>query len=586
MSSGTKRQSFQELLTVTRPWKGRLQLAVAASIVSMSFGLLFPWLMGSMVDAAIPSIKAVPHIGWQGNINSIALVLVATLAAQSLLTFFSSWTFNFIGENAVVSLRRRLYGQILSLPMKFFGEHRVGELTSRLSNDLAIIQDLLCHTVPQAIRQTMLMFGGVVAIFLTSPKLATIMLGSFPVLIALAVLFGRSVRRVSRAAQDRLAEASTVVEETLQGIASVKAFANEDFERERYHSALESFLATVLRGARYRAALIGFIILGIFGSIVLVLWMGAHMMHSGQLTHGELSRFVLYAMFVGGGVSSFAEVFSVVQKSVGATDRIRELLKEEVETTHGQSALRLQGSVRFDDVHFCYPSRPDLPVLHGINLEAKPGERIALVGPSGAGKSTLVSLLLRLYEPDSGSIHFDNKPSQDLSLSCIRNNMALVPQEVLLFGGSIFDNIAYGKPGATEAEVKDAARQANCAEFIERFPESYATLVGERGVKLSGGQRQRIAIARAFLRNPGILLLDEATSSLDSESEQLIQQALDTLLAGRTAFIIAHRLSTIRKCDRIYVVESGRITESGTHDELLQSDGGTYRRLAEIQFST
>lgn len=586
MSSGIRRQSFQELLAVTRPWKGRLILAVIASVVSMSFGLLFPWLMGAMVDAAIPSVKAVKHTGWQSNINSIALVLVGTLAMQAMLTFFSSWTFNFVGENAVVSLRRKLYGQLLSLPMKFFGEHRVGELTSRLSNDLAIIQDMLCHTVPQAIRQTMLMLGGIVAIFLTSPKLAAIMLGSFPVLIALAVLFGRSVRRVSRVAQDKLAEASTVVEETLQGIASVKSFANEGFEQRRYHTTLESFLTTVLRGARYRAALIGFIILGIFGSIVLVLWMGAHMMQSGQLTHGELSRFVLYAMFVGGGVSSFAEVFSVVQKSVGATDRIRELMKEEVETSSGEASSRFQGAVRFDDVHFRYPSRPDLPVLHGISLEARPGERIALVGPSGAGKSTIISLLLRLYEPDSGVIRFDEKPARDFSLPCIRNNMALVPQEVLLFGGSIFENIAYGKPGATEAEVKDAARQASCAEFIERFPDGYATLVGERGVKLSGGQRQRVAIARAFLRNPGILMLDEATSSLDSESEQLIQQALDTLLAGRTAFIIAHRLSTIRKCDRIFVVENGRITESGTHDELLKSTGGTYRRLAEIQFST
>jgi ATP-binding cassette subfamily B protein len=297
---------------------------------------------------------------------------------------------------------------------------------------------------------------------------------------------------------------------------------------------------------------------------------------------------VLSTIFVGGGVSSFAEIFTQLQRTIGATQRVRELLAEEPEVAADgsklESQVRFTGSVRFDRVSFHYPSRPNMPVLREVSLEARPGERIALVGPSGAGKSTIVSLLLRFYEPDTGRIQFDGQPASDFDLRTVRGNMAIVPQEVLLFGGSIRENIAYGRPGASDQEIHGAAARAHCTEFIERFPEGYETLVGERGVKLSGGQRQRIAIARALLRDPAILILDEATSSLDSESEQLIQRALATLLEGRTAFIIAHRLSTIRRCDRIYVIESGVVTESGTHDELRSQVGGTYRRLAELQF--
>ncbi len=462
--------------------------------------------------------------------------------------------------------------------------------------------------MPRAIRQGMLLAGGLVAIFLTSPRLAALMLFSFPVSIALAVLFGRSVRKISRTAQDRLAGAATVVEETLQGIASVKAFGNEDFERARHSSAMDAFLATVLRGARYRAALIAFIILGIFGAIVLVLWYGARLLQAGELTHGELTKFTFYTVFIGGGLSSIAEVVSAVQKSIGASHRVRELLAEPLESSRrrkeagtssaqdevlsttsvdSQSARLVPSAatVAFDDVHFRYPSRPDIAVLRGITLEARPGERIALVGPSGAGKSTIISLLLRFYEPDAGRILIGGVDARALDTAAVRARMAIVPQEVLLFGGTIRENIAYGRPGATGAEIRDAAQRANCAEFIAQFPEGLETLVGDRGVKLSGGQRQRVAIARAFIRNPDILLLDEATSSLDSQSEKLIQDALETLLAGRTAFIIAHRLATVRKCDRIHVIDAGRVAESGTHDELIARPAGTYRRLAEMQFA-
>ena len=612
----SSRPSYRELaglLRYVRPWRRRFIMAMVASFISMGFGLLFPYLVGNLLDAAVPSVKVPDLPPWMRDVNRVALFLAGSLAVQAALTFFSSYSFNKVGESAVVALRRDLYSRLISLPMRFFGEHRVGELSSRLSNDLAQIQDTLTFTFAQAIRQTMLLVGGIGLIAATSLRLSLVMISSFPVLMLLGVLFGRRIRKLSRTAQDRLAETATIVEETLQGIANVKAFGNEQHETKRYAAGLDGFLTIVLKSARLRAGLISFIIVGIFGSIVLVMWYGARLMQAGVLTHGELTRFVLSTIFVGGSVSSFAEIFTQIQKTLGATQRVRELLNEtpeeglqisdfrfqisesanaaastnpKSEIRNPKSFLRLSGSVTFDHVSFRYPSRPDLPVLRELSLEARPGERIALVGPSGAGKSTVVSLLLRFYEPDTGRILFDGRPAADFELHTVRGNMAIVPQEVLLFGGSIRENIAYGRPGASDDEIRSAAARAHCVEFIDRFPEGFDTLAGERGVKLSGGQRQRIAIARALLRDPAILVLDEATSSLDSESEQFIQSALTALLENRTAFIVAHRLSTIRQCDRIYVIEGGTVTESGPHEELIVRKGGTYRRLAELQFTS
>jgi len=576
-----------DLLVLVRPYRVRFDAAVAASFVSMAFGLCFPWLVGRMLDVADGESGTLPPDAWQPPINTIALVLLGTLAAQAALTFFSSNSFNKVGESAVVDLRKTVYGRLLTLPMKFFGEHRVGELTSRLSNDLAQIQEVLTFMFAATIRQTMLCGGGLVMITVMSWRLTLVMVASFPVLIAVAVVIGRRIRNISRTAQDQLAQTAVVVEETLQNINSVKAFTNEAYEVQRYGTSLDRFLVTIVRSARSRAALIAFIILGVFGSIVLVMWQGAREIQAGRMTRGELTAFMLFTVFVGGGVSSFAEIISQIQKAIGATQRVRDLLGEPTEPRGegAPSTPRLQGAIAFEHVDFRYPSRPDLPVLRNLSLSASRGEKIALVGPSGAGKSTVVSLLLRFYEPDAGTLRFDDRSAAEFSIEHIRSNIAVVPQEVLLFGGTIRENIAYGRPGATEDEIRDAARRAHCEEFIARFPEGYETLVGERGVQLSGGQRQRIALARAFLRDPAILILDEATSSLDAESEQLIQQALDTLLAGRTALIIAHRLATVRRCDRIYVLEAGTVVEQGTHEELTAREGGRYRRLAELQFS-
>jgi ATP-binding cassette subfamily B protein len=375
----------------------------------------------------------------------------------------------------------------------------------------------------------------------------------------------------------------------LQGIVNVKAFANESYELNRYHAGLGSFLTSTLRGARLRAAFIAFIIFALFGFIVLVLWSGARLLNQGQITFGDLTRFGLYTTFVAGAMGQFAELYSQLQKAIGATQRVRELLREtgEVEAlldSPPSTLPRLRGDVALENVHFTYPSRQGVEVLHAINLVAKPGQRIALVGPSGAGKSTLISLLLRLYDPSIGRLLIDGRDARDYRLTELRSQMSMVPQEVLLFGGTVAENIAYGKPGASAKEIEHAARQANAHEFIHAFPEGYATLVGDRGIKLSGGQRQRVAIARAILKNPAILILDEATSSLDSESERLIQEALETLMRGRTSFIIAHRLATVRHVDRIIVIAGGRIVESGTHQELQAIEDGIYRRLAALQF--
>jgi ATP-binding cassette subfamily B protein len=576
-----------DLFRYLRPYRGRFSAALTALFVSSLLSLSFPYLAGSIIDAAVHHTKGSDGMA---RADRTALLLMGILAVQAGLSFFHSLSFATVGQRSLVDLRRDTYARLISLPMTFFAQRRVGELASRLSSDLIQIEDTLITVLPQFLRQTTILIGGIALIAVTSLQLTGIMLASLPVIIVAAVVFGRKTRKISREAQDRLADTATIVEETLQGILNVKAFSNESYELNRYHDGLGSFLTTTLRGARLRAAFIAFIVFALFGFIVLVLWSGARLLQQGQITFGELTRFGLYTTFVAGAMGQFAELYSQLQKAVGATQRVRELLREtgEVEVLLGptppSTLPRLRGDIVFENVHFSYPSRQGVEVLHGINLTATSGQRIALVGPSGAGKSTLISLLLRLYDPSSGRLLIDGRDARDYRLAELRGQMSMVPQEVLLFGGSIAENIAYGKPGASAEEIEQAARQANAHEFIHAFPERYATLVGDRGVKLSGGQRQRVAIARAILKNPAILILDEATSSLDSESERLIQEALETLMQGRTSFIIAHRLATVRHVDRIIVIAGGRVVESGAHEELQAIEEGTYRRLAALQF--
>jgi ATP-binding cassette subfamily B protein len=584
------RESLRQALGLfryLRPYRRRFGAALAALFAGSLLTLAFPYLAGSIVDAGVRHTEGADSMV---GVDRTALLLLGVLALQAGLSYFHFLSFATVGQRSLVDLRRDTYARLISLPMTFFANRRVGELASRLSADLTQIEDTLIAILPQFLRQSTLLVGGIALIAVTSLKLTGVMLVSLPVLTVVAVVFGRKTRQIAREAQDRLADTATIVEETLQGIVNVKAFANEGYELNRYQAGLGKFLTSTLRGARLRAAFIAFIVFALFGSIVLVLWSGARLLQQGEITFGDLTRFILYTTFVAGAMGQFAELYSQLQKAIGATQRVRELLREtgEVEALLGPAVPstlpRLRGDVVFENVHFTYPSRPGVPVLEAIQLAATSGQRIALVGPSGAGKSTLISLLLRLYDPSVGWLLIDGRDARDYRLTELRGQMSMVPQEVLLFGGSIAENIAYGKPGASPSEIEQAARQANAHEFITNFPEGYATLVGDRGLKLSGGQRQRIAIARAILKNPAILILDEATSSLDSESERLIQEALETLMRGRTSFIIAHRLATVRHADRIFVLAGGRIVESGTHAELQALPDGVYRRLAALQF--
>ncbi len=588
------RETLRQTLALARyirPYRARFLAGLATLFVGATMGLAFPLLAGSLIDSALhPAGAAIPFFGAL-SLNQVALLLAGSVTLQALASFNSALAFNRVGQSALADLRRDCYRRLISLPMSFFGQRRVGELTSRVSTDVAQIEGAMIDALPQMCRQTVFLLGGVTMIALTSGRLTTVMLGTLPLLIGAGVFFGRRLRRFSRETQDQLAATNTIVEETLQAIASVKAFVNETFELDRYQRANARVLTAALSAARWRAVFVAFFIIALFGGIVLVLWFGAGLLRSGAISPGELTRFVLYTTFVAGAMGQAAELFSQIQKTVGATQRVRELLREPTEIGSDVSAVnapplpaRLRGEVSFEAVNFRYPARPEVAVLRDITLAARPGERIALVGPSGAGKSTLTALLLRFYDPESGRLLIDGRDARDYPLAWLRGQMAIVPQDILLFGGTIAENIVYGRPGADPDAVREAARQANADEFISAFPEGYATLVGDRGIKLSGGQRQRVAIARAILKNPSILILDEATSSLDSEGERLVQVALDRLMQGRTTFIVAHRLATIRHADKIAVIEAGRVVEFGNHDELSAKPDGLYRRLSSLQF--
>lgn len=563
------------------PYRVRVVVALAAQLASTSLGLVFPFATGRLIDAALGRSDS--------GVNAVALALIGVLGLQAVCSFTGSINLLTGVERAIADMRRDTYARLICLPMRFYSARRVGELTGRIAGDLSRIETTLSDTLPHFFRQAILLAGGVALIAVTSLKLAAVMLLTVPPLVLIAVVFGRKLRQIAKDGQDRLADTNVIVEETLQGVATVKAFTNEPFEIARYRTGMDRVVEVALRGAWWDASFVAFIIFALFGGIVLVLWCGARMVETGTLTPGELAGFMLYTAYVAGALGSFAEVFGQLQQSLGATERVREILREMPEgvATAATAApcVRLLGHVVMEDVIFRYPSRPEVEVLKGLSLEALPGQRVALVGPSGAGKSTAVALLLRYYDPDTGHVLFDGHEARSLSLSDLRGQVAVVPQDVVLFGGSIAENIAYGRPGASAAAVEDAARKAYAHDFIAAFPDGYATRVGERGVQLSGGQRQRVAIARAVLRDPALLILDEATSSLDAESERLVQLALASLMVGRTAVIIAHRLATVRGADQIYVMDAGRVVEQGTHDELAAKTGGLYRSLARLQFA-
>jgi ABC transporter fused permease/ATP-binding protein len=541
--------------------------------------LSFPFVAGKLIDTAQGS-------AWIfSDIHHIALLLLGILALQSVFSFFRVWLFALVSEKAMRDIRLAVYGRLVRLPLPFFDKRRTGELISRITSDVGLLQDTFSTTLAELFRQVVTLVAGVAFLLINTPKLTVFMLATFPVLVLFALIFGKFIRRLSKKTQDELAAANVIVEETLQSISTVKSFVGEAYEVSRYGKGLEKVVRVALSTAKYRGAFISFIIFALFGGIVGVMWYGASLVASGEMSVGELVSFVLYTTFIGGSIAGLGDIYSQLQKAIGSSERVVELLAEEEEVGAGEQLIDFKGNIEFEEVGFHYPTRPEVEVLQGLSFQIQSGEKVALVGPSGAGKSTIIQLLLRFYEATKGQIRIDGQPLTHWELASLRSKIGIVPQEVLLFGGSIRENIAYAKPGATEEEIITAAKKANAWQFISQFPEGLDTLVGERGIKLSGGQRQRVAIARAILKDPAILILDEATSSLDAESESLVQEALNELMKGRTTLIIAHRLATIRKVDRIYVLTGGKIVEQGNHQELVQDAAGIYANLVRLQFA-
>jgi len=580
--NGSGLRELVKLYRFLKPYKWKFVLGIICLLFSTAVNLMFPKLLGDMVD-----------LGNKGRplreITSTGIILLAVLVAQALFSYFRTRIFVEVTEKTLASIRQHIYNHLIKLPMSFFSERRVGELNSRISSDISLLQDTLTYTLADFISQILLIIGAITLMTVSSYRLTLFTLAIVPAISLLAFFSGKAIRRYSKKAQAYVAESNTIVEETLQGIQNVKAFTNEAFESNRYREKTEQVAKAGIKGGKYQAA-VSFIVLGFFISLAAVIWRGASMIASGQMEAGQLFSFVIYSGFVGGNIAGMASVYTRLQKTIGASENLLLLLDEPTEEIaenyKPNPSFLLNGRITFDNVEFRYPSREEVVVLRDVSFDIDAGQQVAIVGPSGAGKSTIASLLLKFYEPTSGRILFDNRDSSIFPVTAIRAQMAVVMQDVFLFGGTIRENIAYGRPGASDKEIIDAAIKANAWDFIQSFPDKLDTIVGERGVQLSGGQRQRIAIARALLKNPKILILDEATSSLDSESERLVQEALDKLMEGRTSLVIAHRLSTVRNADLIIVLNDGRIVEQGTHAELIANENGLYKTLTELQFTT
>ncbi len=523
----------------------------------------------------------------QAVINTTFIALFGVALVLAVATAARYFCITLLSERALASLRQTLYAQVIRLDVGFFERSRVGELLSRLSADTEVVQALIGSGVSVALRSAVMLIGAAVAMVWTAPSLAALTALVIPAVMLPILVFGRRVQKLSRASQDRLADAAAIANETLNASTAVKAYAREDIESTRYGSAILRALATARRRIGMRALLTMAVIVLVFGAITLVLWAGARHVLAGTLDAGVLGQFVLYAVFAAGSVAGLSEVWGDVLRAAGAMERLGELLDERAEIVDPARPLALprpvSGALRFDGVSFHYPTRPNTAALHDFTLEVRPGETVALVGPSGAGKSTVFSLLLRFYDPQGGSISLDGIDLRAVTLADLRGAIALVPQETVIFSGSAADNIRFGREGASDEEVREAAHAAEAHDFISALDNGYDAEMGERGVRLSGGQRQRIAIARAILRDAPLLLLDEATSALDAQSEAAIQQALERLERGRTTLVIAHRLATVQRADRIVVLDGGRIVAQGTHESLL-AEGGLYAELARLQF--
>lgn len=587
------RDSFKKakrIFSYIRPYRTAYFIGWIFLILSTSAGLIFPVLLGQLLGigdgvktSMADAVKAIDL----SNIRTVTLALFILFGAQAVFSYFRVVLFTNVTEKALRDLRSDVFNRLVHLPMDFFNKNTVGELTSRMSSDITQIQETLRTTIAEFFRQIVMVVGGVIFIGFVSWKLALIMLATVPVIALVAVFFGRFIKRLSKEAQDQTATANATAEEALMGIGNIKAFTNEGFLIGRFKNAIEEIRRLNIKSGLWRGLFISFIVFCMFGSIVFIVWQGLLMTQgpNPELAQGDLFSFLMVTLLMAASIGSLPDFYASIQKTVGATEKLMDLLNEttEQELFTGKNRPEITGAIRFNNVTFHYPQRPDIRVLNNISFEIASNQTLALVGTSGGGKSTIASLVLNYYPIQEGSIDFNGNDTRNIELKHLRDHIAVVPQDVILFAGTVRENIAFGKPGSSDAEIMAAARQANALDFINGFPEGMNTQVGDRGIQLSGGQKQRIAIARAILKNPTILILDEATSALDSESEKVVQEALDKLMKGRTSIVIAHRLSTIRNADKILVIQNGSIVEQGTHQELIAREAGAYAVLVELQ---
>jgi ATP-binding cassette, subfamily B, bacterial MsbA len=570
---------LRRLFIFVHPYRYRLFLALTVIALGSLLGLAGPYTLQFLVDAVFQRNDAV-------MLNRITLILVAIFATQSFLYFVRAFLLTYIGERVMADLRIKLFEHLQLLSLSFYNERRTGEIVSRLTNDVSTVRSLVTSDISTALSQVLTFSGALVLILVTNWRLTLFMFALVPFVMLFAIVFGRKLRRLSSSVQDQLAEATNVMEESISGVRVVQSFAREAYVIRRFRDSIEKTFQLAMRRTRLSALFGPIISFLAFSAVVSIFWYGGHEVLAGNITPGQLLMFLILTMTIAGSIGQFSGLWTGLQEALGATQRLFELLETQPEISDSPGAIALpkvKGRITFEEVSFAYRDNPQANILSDVSLEVSPGEILALVGPSGAGKTTLVNLILRFFDPTSGRVLIDGHDLRMVKLKSLREQVGIVPQDTLLFGGSVRDNILYGKLDASDHELIQAARSANAHEFIETLPQGYETIVGERGIKLSGGQRQRIAIARAILKDPAILLMDEATSSLDSESEGQVQEALTRLMQDRTSLVIAHRLSTIQNAHRIAVMEGGSLTECGTHADLMEING-MYARLYKMQF--